>query len=133
MVFLPTKFLSLPKDKHSVPSPAAPVIWKSHSVCLHLINSGSHFKSHLEISSLLPCSSMTVFCDLTSISIRLVQSLNSVDTPNQRVIISDESASSTKGRRLSKLPSWPHPPSPSICSISQPWEGYLPMTVFLLG
>lgn len=132
-MFLPSTFLSLPKDKHSVTSPAAPVIWKSHSVCLHLINSGSHFKSHLEISSLLPCFSMTAFCDLTSISICLVQSLNSVDTPNQRVIISDESASSTKGRRLSKLPSLVPPSFPKHLFHIPALEGYLPMTVFLLG
>lgn len=46
-------------------SSAAPIIRNSHPVCLRLINSWSHFKSHLEISSLLPFPSLTDFFDLT--------------------------------------------------------------------
>lgn len=107
----------------------SPCYLKEPSVYLYRINLGSHFKYHLEIS-LLSCFSLTAFFDLISISIRIMQSLNSVDTPCQRTIILDESVSFTKGRRLLKLPSLAPTSFPSICSIFQPWESYLPMTGF---
>ena len=46
-------------------SSAAPVIWNSHPVCLCLINSWSHLKSHLQISSLFSSLSLTAFFNLT--------------------------------------------------------------------
>lgn len=104
--FCPLTFFSLPRDKHSVTSSAVPVIWDCHLTCLHLIDTWSHFKSHLETSSLLSRSSWTALLALTFISTQFVQSQNSVDTPGQRSIASDENRRvfhPPQGKRLPKF------------------------------
>lgn len=69
------------------------------------------------------CHSLTTFFDLTFISSHIVPPQDSVGIPGQRIIISDESVSSTigwKGHKASiTCPNKTQPPSPSLSFTSQ--------------